>query len=197
MSPVADSSYMTHAYQQIQSVTPPHTSFTNFSQQLMTLDTQYDIFISYAVNDASLYRDRLLGLTQFLRQQGYHCYLPEPDSHHDSKERRLEALDRSKCMILCVTEEYHNRVNLMNTNTVEGGGNSQDWCRWELNYALGAMTLNKIIPVIFEATLSKKTHWKHRFRSDLYSSKPIPFFDEASLSSRCEDISVRVKATTK
>lgn len=151
------------------------------------------MFISYFHHESLAVQERIQFLATSLQQlHGYSVYLPQ--THGESKERVVDAMDRSKTVLICLTEEYHRRTSPVNV----GRDEEDDHCRVELNYALGALTSAKIVIVAFEEAVSKKTHWKHRFRNELYSVKPLSLLSEGEeMEGRVKDVADRIKVTMK
>jgi hypothetical protein len=151
------------------------------------------VFISYFHHDSLAVQERIQFLATSLQQlHSYSVYLPQ--THGESKERVVDAMDRSKTVLICLTEEYHRRTSPVNV----GRDEEDDHCRVELNYALGALTSAKIVIVAFEEAVSKKTHWKHRFRNELYSVKPLSLLSEGEeMEGRVKDVADRIKVTIK
>ena len=105
-----------------------------------------DIFISHAWKKDLLGRDnhkRCKKLCDKLKNFGYNTWFDEYDMGRDIDNSIMNAIDNCKVFIVCLTEEYCNKIN----NAVKYN-KINDNCYKEWNYAVNRNKI--IIPVIME-----------------------------------------------
>jgi CYTH domain-containing protein len=121
-------------------------------------------------------QNQITSLVSHLRSIGYSVFVRDIhnyDNHSSSEliERIITAIDRSKIVLICLTEAYQRCINNQPENII--GIKENDFCRMEFNYCIGCLSSTKMIPLVFDEMMSKKTAWKLKIRSELYSIKPV------------------------
>ncbi len=73
----------------------------------MASNQQYDVMISYQWDS----KDMCLRIKNSLADSGYNVWIDEEQMHGNIFKRMAEAVEKSRCVLLCVTEKYKESEN--------------------------------------------------------------------------------------
>jgi hypothetical protein len=113
------------------------------------------IFFSHTWRNDKMNRDthqRVLLLVRGLQKLGWGTWIDEDDMLGNIDAAMAQGIDNCECVLVCITEEYCNKVNNAANNP-----NIRDNCHKEWNYAHIRDKL--MIPIIMEKHLLNIHHW--------------------------------------
>lgn len=121
-----------------------------------TLETLYrstDVFLTHDWGfdeDGRSTHDRVKRINQQLQSLGIKTWFDEDQLVGNVLAQMSEGIDRTKCVIVFITERYMKKVN---------SSDGRDNCQFEFEYAFRQLGSDRIIPVVMESKMRKTVDW--------------------------------------
>ncbi len=120
----------------------------------------FDVFISHdwgKDENGTDNHERCVKIAKQLEEMGLRVFIDEVNMQGNIYDAISRGIDRSRCIMICITKRYMEKVN---------GNDTQDNCRLEFDYALDQKPDN-ILPVIMESDMADRSDWTGRFKMRL------------------------------
>lgn len=115
--------------------------------------TTTDVFLSHDWGIDELGRDnhrRVSIINKELKRMGYKTWFDEDRLCGDIDDQIAEGIEKTECVIVFMTKNYHNKVN---------GKIANDNCKLEFSHAKRKKTSGKMLAVVMEPCMVKAKEW--------------------------------------
>mmetsp|Transcript_16025 Transcript_16025/g.18121 ORF Transcript_16025/g.18121 Transcript_16025/m.18121 type:complete len:383 (+) Transcript_16025:136-1284(+) len=144
----------------------------------------YDAFLAHEWGNGPNYENhhRVASINAALKQKGVLTWFDDDRMHGNISEAMTRGIDKSKKVVVFITERYMNRLREAGTN-----------CAMEFNYACTQKRLNDIIPVVLEKSMTNPNKWKGslglRLGASLYIDMSTESLRQKNIGKLCSFIS--------
>lgn len=94
--------------------------------------------------------DRVSIINHKLDELGYRTWFDEEKIMGDIDDEISEGIEQTKCVIVFMTRQYHNKVN---------SRDPYDHCRLEFNHAKRMVSIDKMVAVVMEPCMTEAKKW--------------------------------------
>ena len=150
------------------------------------------MFLSHNWDTDELGRDnhrRVSIINKELKRMGYQTWFDEDRIRGDIDDRMTEGIENTKCVIVFMTQKYHDKVN---------GNVPDDNCRLEFSHAKRIKKSDKMLAVVMEPCMTKAKEWKGQvgmyLGGKMYTNMSKDVKDQAYLRKQMKDLEKELRS---
>jgi GTPase SAR1 family protein len=148
-----------------------------------------DVFLSHDWGKDNINHEKVKIINQVLQKKGLITWFDEERIEGDIIDRMTEGIEKTKCVLVFVTENYRNKVN---------GSEKRDNCYREFSHAVVHKGPQKLISIVMEKDMRNTREWKGQLgvalQNDLfYDFSEIDFSRDSTSSFNFDEQNVEFK----
>jgi hypothetical protein len=114
---------------------------------------------------------RIEAINTYFKSQGLTTWLDTTDNKGNMKDCIAESIPACHFFLVFLTANYNQKISK--------GIKEKDWCYYEYNYATQALVPEKMLLILLEPEMKKRSTWSKRIQADFANREYHEiFFDE-------------------